>query len=994
MKYSIILLILILLLIAFASAGVMNSKVHINGINADVSQETGLNVLPPISPRWVFEPWVWEDNINTQQATLDLVIGYLDRDIPVAAVIIDSPWETNYNTFQFKPNSYPEAQGLIDSLNKCGVNVILWITGCLVPESPNYNYARQSGFFVRQIGNDDPSPTTRFWKGSGRASHIDFFNPHAISWWHTLMDQVLNMGVNGWKTDCSDFLVRDLGDTIVTFKGKKSKEEYSDAYYRAFYEYTTQKRGLDYGMIMARPYAVDFEAPYWHAPIDVNTAGWVGDQMHTWKGLNQALNEMFISVTAGYATVGSDIGGYEGDNINKNLLIRWAQLGAMLPIMENGGAGEHRPWKYDKETENIYRYFAKLHHQLVPYLYSYDIEASRTGVSIVRPIGATYSEWKNDWRYFLGEYFFISPIYDDIFSRQVTFPSEGEWINYWNERQVYQSGVTIQHDLPLSQFPIFIRSGAIIPMNVEDAETGHGTPASRGWLTLLIYPKDQSTFIFHKNPNTDILFESIHQSDSLIFTISDSKEDYIFRIKNDCKPATVKLQGYNTLENTDSLGFENGNYRWYFDSNKGLAWVKFSTDGNSTSLTLDYRDRYAISGTTVYYQESRPVSNAIFDLRHEEGNNSDTTDVKGYYNFESIVTGFAELVPVKVGDQRNAIRGSDAILLLKYLMLLNDLTEDQKFAADVTGDSCLTGSDAQAILRYLAFFTDSIGSTGQWRFKPDTSTLMLSADTILDFKAYLQGDVNGDWGESGEGTKLAIGLPGKSSNSSIILNIEDISVINKPNLTLLIRIEQIDKPIHTLILTLNYDHGWLQYRSTEKTELRHEFMAVTNGKEPGKVHIAMADLEGLDKDGDVLRLLFDVVNNPVQKNISGLEITRAFINDLKVNHVRDRQIDFTSFSITNVINHSQSIQNYPNPFNANTTFYYKLNKDGQVKLSIYNILGELIKTVESAYQPAGEYRIHWNGTNSWGVPVASGGYFYQIRFNQDEVKIGKLLLVR
>lgn len=97
-------------------------------------------------------------------------------------------------------------------------------------------------------------------------------------------------------------------------------------------------------------------------------------------------------------------------------------------------------------------------------------------------------------------------------------------------------------------------------------------------------------------------------------------------------------------------------------------------------------------------------------------------------------------------------------------MLLNDLTEDQKFAAVVTGDSCVTGSDAQAILRYLAFFTDSIGSTGQWRFKPDTSTLMLSADTILDFKAYLHGDVNGDWGESDEGTKLAIGLPGKSSN--------------------------------------------------------------------------------------------------------------------------------------------------------------------------------------------------------------------------------------
>ena len=86
--------------------------------------------------------------------------------------------------------------------------------------------------------------------------------------------------------------------------------------------------------------------------------------------------------------------------------------------------------------------------------------------------------------------------------------------------------------------------------------------------------------------------------------------------------------------------------------------------------------------------------------------------------------------------------------------------------------------------------------------------------------------------------------------------------------------------------------------------------------------------------------------------------------------------------------------NYPNPFNASTTFYYKLNKDGQVELSIYNILGELIKTIESSFQYAGEYRIQWDGTNSRGFPVASGGYFFQIRFDKDEVKIGKLLLVK
>ena len=80
---------------------------------------------PPISPKWVFEPWVWEDATNTQAATLDLKNGYLNRGIPVGAIIIDSPWEEpndnegdkEYNTFNFDPLRYSQPDKLInDSL--------------------------------------------------------------------------------------------------------------------------------------------------------------------------------------------------------------------------------------------------------------------------------------------------------------------------------------------------------------------------------------------------------------------------------------------------------------------------------------------------------------------------------------------------------------------------------------------------------------------------------------------------------------------------------------------------------------------------------------------------------------------------------------------------------------------------------------------------------------------------------------------------------------
>ena len=70
---------------------------------------------------------------------------------------------------------------------------------------------------------------------------------------------------------------------------------------------------------------------------------------------------------------GSDIGGYRSSSDygtlgrTKELFIRWAQLGAFSPLMENGGNGEHRPWMFDNtnQTLDIYRQFVKFHYELV-----------------------------------------------------------------------------------------------------------------------------------------------------------------------------------------------------------------------------------------------------------------------------------------------------------------------------------------------------------------------------------------------------------------------------------------------------------------------------------------------------------------------------------------------------------------------------------------------------------------------------------------------------
>jgi hypothetical protein len=72
-------------------------------------------------------------------------------------------------------------------------------------------------------------------------------------------------------------------------------------------------------------------------------------------------------------------------------------------------------------------------------------------------------------------------------------------------------------------------------------------------------------------------------------------------------------------------------------------------------------------------------------------------------------------------------------------------------------------------------------------------------------------------------------------------------------------------------------------------------------------------------------------------------------------------------------------QNYPNPANPETQINYTLGVSDNVKIQIYNISGQLVRTYDIGYQQQGSYSVRWDGRHQNGQPVASGVYFYRIR---------------
>jgi len=89
----------------------------------------------------------------------------------------------------------------------------------------------------------------------------------------------------------------------------------------------------------------------------------------------------------------------------------------------------------------------------------------------------------------------------------------------------------------------------------------------------------------------------------------------------------------------------------------------------------------------------------------------------------------------------------------------------------------------------------------------------------------------------------------------------------------------------------------------------------------------------------------------------------------------------------------QLFQNYPNPFNPSTTIEYQISLHGNVNISIYNSLGQLVRVLYSGDSAPGTHSILWDSKNDRGVSVTSGIYFYQIKIDE-LIRTKKALLIR
>ncbi len=414
-----------------------------------------------------------------------------------------------------------------------------------------------------------------------------------------------------------------------------------------------------------------------------------------------------------------------------------------------------------------------------------------------------------------------------------------------------------------------------------------------------------------------------------------------------------------------------------------------------------------ISGNVDYYWMASPVPGALLSLGPP---NPDVyTDATGHFAFERYPFGNYVLNIGKI-DDLGGINALDAIKIIRHstgVELFNNSYKE--LAANVNGDGNINALDAIKIVR-ASVELEPLAS-GDWYFEPDSVQIYdLNDDRTDDFLAVRMGDVNGDWApDLGAAPMIASGDFSERPSSPL-----ETVVLALPHDTVGTDADSVYVPIDVtefndigaISLRITFEDTVLAYDRLESNcsatftsnlignEIRIEWFDGTGGFNPLNLGT-----------GTLLTLYFEVIG--AEDDASALDITDlSTIADAAGDPIGD--VEFSDGSVTIVhltgtggdtgIPSAFMLHNcWPNPFNPSTHIQFDIpggNGSGVgTSLKIYNVSGQLVRTLVDAQLDPGRYDVVWNGQNDSGENTASGVYFYRLEAGR-YVSTKKMVLLR
>lgn len=554
--------------------------------------------LPQRPPRWAFRPWFWlmadPDQPGAKIDTLkgEHFLAMVDKlhtlDIPVGATWFEPPWQDARTSFVPNPAFSPDLKALVAQLRAKGVRTLAWTVPYTTEKAANWNTAIAHNYLAQKpegstTGGDVKITASGELEGK-YYNAIDFFNPDAVRWWQAQIDRSLDLGLQGFKLDAG----QDLPEDARLFGGREGRDvhnSYALEFNRVFFDALQKRLGDDFLMV---PRAA------WIGSSAYTNFKWPGDLSGSFanNGLPSSVYSSLSLAFCGIPFVSTDIGGFEDQPAPEDAWLRWAQFGAMLPGMQT----LHMPWWYSKEALTHFRYLAWLHTDLTPLWMSLAHESARTGAPVCRPLVWSFQDdeasWRVDDEFTVGTALLVAPMLNRNPNRTVYLP-KGRWFDFWNESESYRGPVKIDWFkgwFVKDKFPLFVREGAIIPMEIVNDVTGFGTAESSGFVTLAIWPKNggESEFTLQDTEGPVRIVADARTKDKLVVSWGSTQRNHLLRIHDaDAQVATEVSIGENKLPVFDSLeAFHSGGEGWCYEKATRNLWVRKFNSGAPVELRI------------------------------------------------------------------------------------------------------------------------------------------------------------------------------------------------------------------------------------------------------------------------------------------------------------------------------------------------------------------------------------------------------------------------
>ncbi len=443
-------------------------------ILATYSELTGRMPLPP---KWSLGYHQCRWSYESAAIVAELAQEFRQRQIPCDVIHLDIDYMQGYRVFTWNQKRFPHPQKLIADLKSQGFQVVT-IVDPGVKYEPEADYAvfdegMTQDWFVR----DANGKLVHGYVWPDKAVFPDFLRPAVRQWWADQHRALTDVGVAGIWNDMNEPALDDrpFGD-----KGNKISFPL-DAPQGDPHELTTHAEVHNlYGSNMAQASAEALQqgrpnqrsfvlTRSGFAGIQRWASVWMGDNQSLWEHLELSLPMLCNMGLSGVPFVGCDIGGFAG-NATAELFARWMQVGMLYPLMRGHSAlttDRHEPWVFGDRVERTCREYIELRYQLLPYLYSLFWEAAQTGAPILRPLLYHYPHDPRTYalhdQVLLGEWLMAAPVYRPGVECRAVYLPEGVWYDWWTHTR-YDGGTHILASAPLERMPLYVKAGAIIPM--------------------------------------------------------------------------------------------------------------------------------------------------------------------------------------------------------------------------------------------------------------------------------------------------------------------------------------------------------------------------------------------------------------------------------------------------------------------------------------------------------------------------------------------------